>query len=61
MWDAAIVLSKYLELISDQLEAATCLELGAGTGTVGLCAAVLGCHQVTDHVIRSIASTVLTL
>ena len=49
VWDAAIVLSKYLELISDQLEAATCLELGAGTGAVGLCASVLGCHQVTNQ------------
>ena len=54
MWDAAIVLSKYLELICDQLEAATCLELGAGTGAVGLCAAALGCHQVTHHVILTI-------
>ena len=46
VWDAAIVLSKYLELIADQLAGGVCCELGAGTGAVGLCAAALGCHQV---------------
>ena len=46
VWDAAIVLAKYLELIADQLAGGVCCELGAGTGAVGLCAAALGCHQV---------------
>ena len=46
VWDAAIVLSKYLELIAGQLAGRVCCELGAGTGAVGLCAAALGCHQV---------------
>ena len=46
VWDAAIVLSKYLELISHHLAGAVCVELGAGTGAVGLSAATLGCHQV---------------
>ena len=45
VWDAAIVLSKYLELISHHLAGAVCVELGAGTGAVGLSAATLGCHQ----------------
>ena len=50
VWDAAIVLSKYLELISHHLAGAVCVELGAGTGAVGLSAATLGCHQVnTQH------------
>ena len=46
VWDAAIVLSKYLELIAEDLAGRVCCELGAGTGAVGLCAAALGCHQV---------------
>ena len=46
VWDAAIVLAKYLEVIADQLADGVCCELGAGTGAVGLCAAALGCHQV---------------
>ena len=46
VWDAAIVLSKYLELIAGEVAGGVCCELGAGTGAVGLCAAALGCHQV---------------
>merc|ERR1712241_317679 len=46
VWDAAIVLSKYLELIAEEVAGGVCCELGAGTGAVGLCAAALGCHQV---------------
>ena len=50
VWDAAIVLSKYLELIAGEMTGSVCCELGAGTGAVGLCAAALGCHQVSPWV-----------
>ena len=50
VWDAAIVLSKYLEVIAEQLVGGVCCELGAGTGAVGLCAAALGCDQVRPPV-----------
>eukprot|EP00092_Neocalanus_flemingeri_P020410 GFUD01022110.1.p1 GENE.GFUD01022110.1~~GFUD01022110.1.p1 ORF type:complete len:213 (+),score=47.08 GFUD01022110.1:60-698(+) len=46
VWDAAIVLSKYLETIKDDLENKSAIELGSGTGAVGLCAAALGCGRV---------------
>lgn len=46
VWDAAIVLAKYLEtkafLKSNGLASKNVLELGAGTGIVGLVAATLG-------------------
>eukprot|EP00090_Calanus_glacialis_P006702 TRINITY_DN15233_c0_g1_i1.p1 TRINITY_DN15233_c0_g1~~TRINITY_DN15233_c0_g1_i1.p1 ORF type:complete len:215 (+),score=60.33 TRINITY_DN15233_c0_g1_i1:63-707(+) len=46
VWDAAIVLSKYLETINDDLANKSAIELGSGTGAVGLCAAALGCGKV---------------
>ncbi|KAF7665811.1 hypothetical protein LDENG_00130720 [Lucifuga dentata] len=57
VWDAAIVLAKYLEtkqfynpsLGVNHWASRTVLELGAGTGVVGLMAATLGAHvTVTD-------------
>lgn len=46
VWDAAMVLAKYLELghkrQSLDIHGKKIIELGAGTGIVGLCAAVLG-------------------
>ena len=46
VWDAAMVLAKYLELghktESFDIKGKKIIELGAGTGIVGLCAAVLG-------------------
>uniref|UniRef100_A0AAY5EQT5 Valosin containing protein lysine (K) methyltransferase n=1 Tax=Electrophorus electricus TaxID=8005 RepID=A0AAY5EQT5_ELEEL len=56
VWDAAIVLSKYLEteqFINPQCGLSTwscknVIELGAGTGVVGLMAASLGGEDVTD-------------
>ncbi|XP_063040065.1 protein-lysine methyltransferase METTL21D [Engraulis encrasicolus] len=53
VWDAAIVLAKYLEtkafLKSNGLASKHVLELGAGTGIVGLVAATLGAHvTLTD-------------
>merc|ERR1712179_100951 len=46
VWDAAIVLSKYLENIKDDLRGKSAIELGSGTGAVGLCAGALGCGKV---------------
>ncbi|XP_041070064.1 protein-lysine methyltransferase METTL21D isoform X2 [Carcharodon carcharias] len=55
VWDAALVLAKYLETSAfyrDGLHAftgKTVVELGSGTGVVGLMASVLGAHvTVTD-------------
>ena len=59
VWDAAIVLSKYLELISHHLAGAVCVELGAGTGAVGLSAATLGCHQVNTVSQQAHVTTVI--
>ena len=50
VWDAAIVLSKYLETIRDQVRDKSVLELGSGTGAVGICAAALGAKQVCHDV-----------
>ncbi|XP_076982929.1 protein N-lysine methyltransferase METTL21D isoform X3 [Tamandua tetradactyla] len=52
VWDAAIVLSKYLETPgfsgdgAHSLSRRSVLELGSGTGAVGLMAATLGAHVV---------------
>ena len=47
VWDAALVLSKYLETADFEngqgLEGKSVIELGAGTGIVGLMAASFGC------------------
>ncbi|XP_050738265.1 protein N-lysine methyltransferase METTL21D-like [Eriocheir sinensis] len=51
VWDAAIVLAKYLEVQEKGkrklLEGSTVIELGAGTGCAGLAAALLGASRVT--------------
>ncbi|XP_041056548.1 protein N-lysine methyltransferase METTL21A isoform X1 [Carcharodon carcharias] len=50
VWDAAIVLCTYLELGTIQLRDRTVIELGAGTGLVGIVAALLGADvTVTDR------------
>jgi len=46
IWDAALVLAKYLELLKDGLSGKTVVELGSGTGAVGLAAAALGAHVI---------------
>ena len=46
VWDAAIVLAKYLEINTDMVRDMEVVELGSGTGAVGLCAGVLGAKQV---------------
>ena len=51
VWDAALVLAKYLEFKSQELGicSANVIELGAGTGFCGLMAAALGANvMVTD-------------
>jgi len=51
VWDAAVVLSKYLSLKRDIVEGKKVLELGAGTGLVGIVCHKLGAKTVlsTDH------------
>ncbi|KAM5152876.1 protein N-lysine methyltransferase METTL21A isoform 1-T2 [Mantella aurantiaca] len=50
VWDAAIVLCMYLEAGSINLEGRSVIELGAGTGLVGIVAALLGAEvTVTDR------------
>jgi protein N-lysine methyltransferase METTL21D len=44
VWDAAVVLSKYMEMNPDEIKGKRVLELGAGTGLAGLAAAALGAH-----------------
>ncbi|XP_011499833.1 PREDICTED: protein-lysine methyltransferase METTL21D-like [Ceratosolen solmsi marchali] len=49
IWDAALVLAKYLDLISQNskwLQGKQVLELGAGLGCAGLTASCLGAHVV---------------
>ena len=46
VWDAAIVLTKYLETINSTIRNKTVLELGSGTGAVGIGASVLGAGNV---------------
>ncbi|KAJ8003939.1 hypothetical protein DPEC_G00153610 [Dallia pectoralis] len=47
VWDAAIVLCMYLELGQVELKGKIAIELGAGTGLVGIVAALLGAKRVT--------------
>ncbi|KAM6152459.1 protein N-lysine methyltransferase METTL21A [Erethizon dorsatum] len=50
VWDAAVVLSTYLEMGAVELRGCSAVELGAGTGLVGIVAALLGAHvTVTDR------------
>ena len=46
VWDAALVLAKYLEQHRHEVRGRAVLELGAGTGAVGLSAGVLGAARV---------------
>ncbi|XP_072527500.1 protein N-lysine methyltransferase METTL21A [Salminus brasiliensis] len=50
VWDAAVVLCMYLELGRVDLKGKTVIELGAGTGLVGIVAALLGANvTITDR------------
>lgn len=50
VWDAAIVLGRYLEKLGTQLQGKKVIELGAGTALVGMVASLLGADvTVTDR------------
>ncbi|XP_076025881.1 protein N-lysine methyltransferase METTL21A [Genypterus blacodes] len=50
VWDAAVVLCMYLELERVELKGKVAIELGAGTGLVGIVAALLGAKvTITDR------------
>ncbi|KAM4560443.1 protein N-lysine methyltransferase METTL21A [Odontesthes bonariensis] len=50
VWDAAVVMCMYLELEKVELKGKRAIELGAGTGLVGIVAALLGAHvTITDR------------
>ena len=50
VWEAAIVLARYLEQLGQRLKGKKVIELGAGTGLAGMVAALLGATvTVTDR------------
>ncbi|XP_003453226.1 protein N-lysine methyltransferase METTL21A [Oreochromis niloticus] len=50
VWDAAVVMCMYLELGKVELKGKKAIELGAGTGLVGIVAALLGARvTITDR------------
>ncbi|XP_053774988.1 protein N-lysine methyltransferase METTL21A isoform X8 [Desmodus rotundus] len=49
VWDAAVVLSTYLETGAVELRGRSAVELGAGTGLVGIVAALLGVQASQKH------------
>ena len=50
VWDAAIVLGRYLEKIAAELQGKKVIELGAGTGFAGIVASLLGGNvTITDR------------
>jgi len=50
VWDAAIVLGRYLEKIAAELHGKKVIELGAGTGFAGIVASLLGGNvTITDR------------
>ncbi|XP_054828269.1 protein N-lysine methyltransferase METTL21A [Eublepharis macularius] len=50
VWDAAVVLCTYLEMGDIDLRGHSAIELGAGTGLLGMVAALLGAHvTITDR------------
>lgn len=48
VWDAALVLAKYLELRKEDICGKKIIELGSGTGVVGLAAATLGADVIVS-------------
>ncbi|KAJ7345390.1 hypothetical protein JRQ81_001340 [Phrynocephalus forsythii] len=48
VWDAAVVLCTFLETGGIDLQGRSVIELGAGTGLLGIVAALLGAH-VNDN------------
>ncbi|XP_053142573.1 protein N-lysine methyltransferase METTL21A [Hemicordylus capensis] len=50
VWDAAVVLCSFLEMGGIDLQGRLVIELGAGTGLLGIVAALLGAHvTITDR------------
>ena len=50
IWDAAIVLGRYLEKTATRLQGKKVIELGAGTGFAGIVASLLGGNvTITDR------------
>uniref|UniRef100_A0A3Q0T4H7 Protein N-lysine methyltransferase METTL21A n=1 Tax=Amphilophus citrinellus TaxID=61819 RepID=A0A3Q0T4H7_AMPCI len=49
VWDAAVVMCMYLELGRVELKGKKAIELGAGTGLVGIVAALLARVTITDR------------
>ncbi|XP_064017081.1 protein N-lysine methyltransferase METTL21A [Pogoniulus pusillus] len=50
VWDAAVVLCAYLEIGGIELQDRSVIELGAGTGLLGIVATLLGAHvTITDR------------
>ncbi|XP_064229171.1 protein N-lysine methyltransferase METTL21A isoform X2 [Aotus nancymaae] len=50
VWDAAIVLSTYLEMGAVELRGRSAVELGAGTGLVGIVAALLASSSSSSSI-----------
>ncbi|XP_021558919.1 protein N-lysine methyltransferase METTL21A isoform X1 [Neomonachus schauinslandi] len=61
VWDAAVVLSTYLEMGAVELRGCSAVELGAGTGLVGIVAALLGNVQVLEDPRKPLLYCVLFL
>uniref|UniRef100_A0A452DPH4 Protein N-lysine methyltransferase METTL21A n=1 Tax=Capra hircus TaxID=9925 RepID=A0A452DPH4_CAPHI len=49
VWDAAVVLATYLEMGTVELRGCSAVELGAGTGLVGIVAALLGENRLIQY------------
>jgi len=47
VWDGAVLLARYLELLPGKVHSKSVLELGAGCGLVGIAAGLLGAKEVT--------------
>lgn len=49
VWDGAVVLAGYLDTVPDELQNRVVVEVGSGTGFVGMAASLLGAHvTLTD-------------
>ncbi|XP_023588804.1 protein N-lysine methyltransferase METTL21A isoform X3 [Trichechus manatus latirostris] len=57
VWDAAIVLSAYLEMGAVELRGCSAVELGAGTGLVGIVAALLALTPESNRSVFGVLTT----
>jgi predicted nicotinamide N-methyase len=61
VWDGALVLSRYVEFLgSDYFSGKKCIELGSGTGLVGIVAGAVSNYQLLDLHAQLGADIVLT-